>query len=236
MTRTSRLWAVLLGVLLFACASTPSVVPEQAAVRHEHEHQHECDAPSADRCVTVLCAGERCGVFRCEAAETGRVVRTFSGAQLAPLPPMAANSPMRYWGCAQGLPGDSLPVFEIPWNPRPLMPKQKTRLQKMAEEWAKLPKEKHHLFPQEKGLKEWFERQGVDIHQDTLVLDVETHHRIHRGERGGPWNEAWRKFQRAHFLATKQEMYRYAWELVVRFDLLGPFVPYDVLLELPAED
>ncbi|WP_224245781.1 DUF2380 domain-containing protein [Hyalangium gracile] len=42
----------------------------------------------------------------------------------------------------------------------------------------------------------------------------------------GPWNQAWRDFQRARPGATRQQMYEHAWELIKRFKLVGFIVPY----------
>jgi uncharacterized lipoprotein (TIGR02269 family) len=100
---------------------------------------------------------------------------------------------------------------------------------------ASQPREKHHIFPQEPGLKEWFESRNINIHKETMLLDLETHHRIHKGAYGGPWNEAWRKFRRANQGASQEDMYRYARELIIRFDLIGPILPYHLLAGPPIE-
>jgi hypothetical protein len=53
------------------------------------------------------------------------------------------------------------------------------------------------------------------------------HHRIHSGgPRGGLWNAAWRQFKDANPHASLQEIYRHAGELIHRFELIGPVVPY----------
>ena len=105
----------------------------------------------------------------------------------------------------------------------------------MARALASQPREKHHIFPQATGLKEWFESRGINIHKETMLLDIETHHRIHKGADGGPWNEAWRKFRRANQRATQEDMYRYARELIIRFDLIGSILPYHLLVGPPIE-
>ena len=97
------------------------------------------------------------------------------------------------------------------------------------------PYERHHIFPQEEGLKKWFELKGINIHQWTLALEVEDHRRIHRGANGGPWNEAWRQFQRAHLNATKREIELHAGKLIYEFNLYGVVVPYSrQLLRAPS--
>jgi hypothetical protein len=51
----------------------------------------------------------------------------------------------------------------------------------------------HHIFPRE--LQEWFAIKGISADLYTMPLEVEDHRRIHRGERGGPWNAAWRQYR-----------------------------------------
>ncbi|MFY2559661.1 TIGR02269 family lipoprotein [Corallococcus terminator] len=214
------LWCWL-GVWLTSCATTPT--PES-----EHEYPDEYTRLEEGACVKFLCAAEACALYRCEDVESwGRVVPA-RGASFV-LPPSAVHSPQRNWGNVQGLPGHAQPVFVIRWYGRELLPSQK-RLLEMAKALATKPREKHHIFPQEEGLKSWFESRGINIHKETMLIDVDTHHRIHHGVKGGPWNEAWRKFQRINRGATQEEMYRYARELIVRFDLIGPILPYHLLV------
>jgi uncharacterized lipoprotein (TIGR02269 family) len=125
------------------------------------------------------------------------------------------------------LPENSTPVFVIPWGPKPpLLPSQKKMLEEWEAEWRR-PHERHHIFPQEPLLKEWFTSKGIDIHQYTILLLVDAHRRIHHPPpKGGAWNEAWRKYKRAHEDASKQEIERYAGQLLYEFELLGPVVPY----------
>jgi cupin superfamily acireductone dioxygenase involved in methionine salvage len=40
------------------------------------------------------------------------------------------------------------------------------------------------------------------------------------------WNEAWRQFREDHRNATPEVLYRHAGELIFRFNLTGPIVPY----------
>jgi uncharacterized lipoprotein (TIGR02269 family) len=87
---------------------------------------------------------------------------------------------------------------------------------------------KHHLFPQEPRLAEWFKAQGIDIHAWTMVIPEHIHLRIHRGARGGPWNDAWREFLQANRYRrmSQEELLRKAFELAFRFDIVGPIIPY----------
>ena len=64
---------------------------------------------------------------------------------------------------------------------------------------------------------------------------MEEHRRIHRGANGGPWNEAWRRYQKAHLGATKLEIELHAGQLIYEFKLYGVVVPYSQqLLRLPS--
>jgi uncharacterized lipoprotein (TIGR02269 family) len=215
-----------LCVLWASCASGPETPDEPEAGEYPEAYYRLPEGA----CVTFLCEEEACGLFRCEDVAP-QVVRTRG---VFVLPPSAVRSPQRNWGTPQKLPWEVEPVFVIHWHGRELLPSQK-RLLEMARALASQPREKHHIFPQEQGLKIWFERQGINIHKETMLLDLETHHRIHKGRKGGPWNQAWRSFQAAHEGATKEEMYRYARELIVRFDLIGPILPYHMLVGPPIE-
>ncbi|MFP2931748.1 TIGR02269 family lipoprotein [Pyxidicoccus sp. 3LG] len=219
-----RLGLLCLSVVLASCASTP---PPSGATEYPEAYIRLDEGA----CVTFLCEEEACGLFRCEDVELGRLVRT-RGTFV--LPPSAVRSPQRNWGAVWQLPRKAEPVFEIRWYGRELLPSQK-RLLEMAKALASQPREKHHIFPREEGLRRWFERQGINIHQETMLLDLETHQRIHKGADGGPWNAAWWKFQRAHPGANKEDMYRFARELIIRFDLVGPILPYHLLVGPPIE-
>ncbi|HZI16305.1 MAG TPA: TIGR02269 family lipoprotein [Myxococcus sp.] len=219
------------GLLLCALWASCASVPEAQDAPEAGEYPEAYYRLPEGACVTFLCAEEACGLFRCEDVAPPRVVRT-RGTFV--LPPSAVRSPQRNWGTPQKLPWDVDPVFVIHWHGRELLPSQK-RLLEMARALASQPREKHHIFPQQDGLKQWFERQGINIHKETMLLDLETHHRIHKGAYGGPWNQAWRTFRGAHPGATKEEMYRYARELIIRFDLIGPILPYHMLVGPPVE-
>jgi hypothetical protein len=63
-----------------------------------------CDAPQADQCVTLLCLGEACGVYRCEDLPGEVELARFPPSR----PPAAAaapgSGPRRNRGGAQSLP------------------------------------------------------------------------------------------------------------------------------------
>ena len=219
------LW-LLLCTGLTACATAQPVVSETAGEQEEIGSFEELCAEEGS--LLPLCEGGRCGLYRCrevmERRTVGRVVPAFAEEMVLPLPQGGAQ---RYWGSSDGLPESSQPVFIIPWGPKPpLLPSQQKLLEEQEAEWRK-PHEKHHIFPQEEDLKKWFEKNGINIHEYTMPLLVEVHRRIHHPPpQGGAWNEAWRKYQREHPLATKPEIMRYAGQLIYEFGLAGPIVPY----------
>lgn len=87
---------------------------------------------------------------------------------------------------------------------------------------------KHHLFPQEAILARWFKANGINIHEWTMLIPEQAHLRIHRGARGGLWNEAWRQYYEANNQrsVTREELLRKAFELALRHDIAGPIHAY----------
>lgn len=216
---------MVVAVWVSACAATPLSVSggtgsEEA--RQAASFGELCEEASS---VVALCAGEQCGVYRCrevtEHLPVGRVVLARSGAVVLPNPQAGAQ---RNWGSAQELPGDARPVFIIPWNHKPpLLPSQQEMLARQAAERRK-PHERHHIFPQ--AFRRWFTAQGIDIDEYLIPLVVEKHRSIHRGANGGPWNAAWDRFIKAYpDKAPKEEIHRYAGQLIYEFELFGPVVP-----------
>lgn len=122
----------------------------------------------------------------------------------------------------QGLPEGAEPIFIIPWNETSA--EYAARLRKENEDEPTRTWVKHHVFPQ--AFKEWFISRGVNIHEWTLVLDKQVHQNIHRGELGGPWNAEWRYYIRNNPLANRQAIHLFAVQMIFRFDLSGPVVPY----------
>jgi len=219
------LWLLLLGALA-ACASAQPMGSARAGAEDEGaalSFEAACAEPSS---VLALCSGKQCGVYRCREVmphfTAGQVIRTL--AEVEPLAEAGVGA-QRNWGSAQEGPWDSRPVFLIPWGSKPpLLPSQQKLLAAQAEERRK-PHEKHHIFPQ--AFRPWFIRQGIDIDEYVMPLEVEKHRSVHRGAAGGPWNEAWRKFTLAHPVKVeKEEIFRYAGQLIYEFQLFGPVIPY----------
>ncbi|WP_395808008.1 DUF2380 domain-containing protein [Archangium minus] len=67
-----------------------------------------------------------------------------------------------------------------------------------------------------------------DIHAFTVRVPKSFHQWLHSGgPAGGQWNEAWRQFMDLNRNTAKAEdIWRFAGELLVRFGVNGPFVPY----------
>lgn len=177
-------------------------------------------------CLALVCDEHFCWGVRCEEGEvsggsTGHVVLA-RGALVLP-GPVNIN---RYRGSVQPLLQDRVPVFVIPWSNhdrRPLLPPGELEsLRKHAQGPGKLVK--HHIFPWE--FEEWFTSKGINIHKETMLLEEHIHKDIHRGASGGAWNAAWRDFKNSKFNATKEEIWRFAGELLHRFNINGPIVPY----------
>jgi uncharacterized lipoprotein (TIGR02269 family) len=203
------MWLLLSG-LLVGCATVPDALgPEQTGCDEQPVSFEElCYQQDA---LLAVCEVGQCAAYRCwEVAEylkVGQVVRT-RGPSRPPLPRPPSSPQTRAevgtaWNGPQGLPQPLQPVFIIPWNgPAPaLLPPGKVMVLESQEQPRGKSYEKHHIYPQE--FKEWFKDKGIDIHQWTLALEVEEHRRIHRGANGGPWNEAWRRFQKENRGATK---------------------------------
>ena len=185
------------------------------------EAEVECHTAEADQCVSLLCLGDACGFYRC-----GDLPGEVELARFPPARPPAASAapgsgPRRNWGGAGKLPGGAVMVFPN-WNgaPEPIIPPSR---QLTPGRW-----EKHHIFPQSQDLAEWFERRGVKIHNYTMPIPLHVHRRIHDGNgRGGAWNDAWREFKARNQNAPPTEIFKFAGELIHRFELIGgPIQPY----------
>jgi uncharacterized lipoprotein (TIGR02269 family) len=228
-------------LLLAACATAP------VSGREDYEAPEKLtsweQAQEDPSCVVLLCEEERCGLWRCgelraltdeevRAAEQARasqerqVVRTRGPLVLRP--PVSWTNSSRYWGYPVALPGDSEPVFEIPWHNW----KDRSEAERLSKlHWWCLPPgeplEKHHIFPQQEILARWFASRGIRIHDFTIPLRRSFHAYLHSGgPQGGMWNEAWRQFQKQKPNAGPNEMWQFAGELMKRFRIHGEFVPY----------
>ncbi|WP_395808014.1 TIGR02269 family lipoprotein [Archangium minus] len=235
----SRVGLALLGVLLCACASSAPTGREEAQAPEVVSSAWE-EARADATCVVPLCDEERCAIWRCQdvveaEAPPVRLAQAMIPAPApAPVPmfrtPLAeAPSASRWWGHPLAVPTRVEPVFEIPWHnwkTRELSAPRLFRHQCLSP--PREPFEKHHIFPQQKELAEWFGSRGIDIHAFTIRLPRSFHQWLHSGEpRGGQWNEAWRQFMRKNrTTANADDIWRFAGELMIRFGVNGSFVPY----------
>jgi uncharacterized lipoprotein (TIGR02269 family) len=215
MTATLRQLLLLLGMLLSACASPTLALSDG----EQSPHGEHADCGEHDGCVTLVCAEELCGLYRCEDAG---VLLARGGGVIAP-PAAPGAGPRRNWGRAQELPGGNGPVFVIRWNNHP-PPPPPPGLMPSGSGWVK-----HHLFPQARSLADWFAAapRGIQVHDFTMVIPRGVHRRIHNpGGRGGPWNQEWHDFRIANPTATQQQVWLHLGELIKKYHLLGPIVPY----------
>jgi uncharacterized lipoprotein (TIGR02269 family) len=225
----STRWLALLGVLLAACATPAPGVREDDEAPEAVASWEEARADPS--CVVPLCDDERCALWRCqdleEVDDAPSVVLARGPMPQAMRPPLVGH-PSRWWGRTLAAPSYQEPVFEIPWH------NWKTREQLARQRKHALacmippePLEKHHIFPQEKALALWFESKGIDIHAFTISLPRSFHRRLHSGgPKGGQWNEAWRRFQKQNDGVGSKEIWRFAFELMLLFNVNGPLVPY----------
>jgi uncharacterized lipoprotein (TIGR02269 family) len=227
MKRFSTSWAWLLFYsVLVACATAPAPTSSEGIGCEEAAELVSFEQACAEESSLVaLCTSGQCGLYRCrevvEHLTAGRVVLARGGGLSLP---GAQGGVQRYWGSAQELPQDTRPMLIIPWGPKPpLLPSQQQMLEEAAKERRK-PHEKHHIFSQE--FREFFTAKGINIDEYTILLELVKHRSIHQGERGGPWNAAWRKWIFANRGARKEEIFRYAGQLIYEFELFGPMVPY----------
>jgi uncharacterized lipoprotein (TIGR02269 family) len=224
MTRLFPLRALLslclAALLLSACATSPTLRAWEGA---EHDDTTACDDAEADQCVVLACDEGECGVFACEDVELEAVARESMAYEVEPArfprPPSRGPGTQRNWRNT-GLRAGAQPRMAFHFQYRhgflPAFPRLEGRLIK------------HHLFPQQPKLAQWFKAQGINIHQWTMLVPEHVHLRIHRGASGGPWNEAWRQFKTAneHRRVPPEELLRKAFELAFRFDIVGPVMPY----------
>jgi uncharacterized lipoprotein (TIGR02269 family) len=182
-----------------------------------------CDDPDADQCIVLACDEGECGIFSCEDVDPEALTRgsQVHDVELAQFyrPPFRGPGTQRNWR-RTGLRDGALPRMTFHFQYRqgflPAFPRLDGKLVR------------HHLFPREETLAKWFKAQGINIHEWTMLVPEQVHLRIHRGARGGPWNEAWRQFKQANEdrPVPREVLVRKAFELALRFDIAGPIKPY----------
>ncbi|RYZ37788.1 MAG: TIGR02269 family lipoprotein [Myxococcaceae bacterium] len=218
MTQPPKKILALLLLLTAACASThPPALEHWGAAEIAGEDACEED----DKCVALVCADDLCGLYHCE--DTGALLARGGGVR----PPAAASAPgfgpRRNWGGAQPLPGDRDAIFVIRWYDHPTPPAPTDGRKPSGSGWVR-----HHLYPQERMLAEFFRQQAhINVHDFTMIIPRAEHLRLHgAGGRGGPWNKAWRDFARNNPLATPKEVQEQLTRMIIEFNIMGPIVPY----------
>ncbi|MCE9674096.1 TIGR02269 family lipoprotein [Myxococcus stipitatus] len=201
-------WLLLTAAAALSCATVP--------LTDDHDDT-ECDDPEADRCLMPACVGEVCGLYICEdlVAASPSVVRArFPG---APVRPPIAN-PQRNWGAPLAGPAPQ-PVLVIHWYRPEQLPSQ-VEAEQQAKEWARRPKERHHIFPQ--AFRGYFRGRGINVHDWTLWMALDEHQYLHRLPYRGPWNTEWDEWIRStKGQATKAANYERASYMVQRYNLFG---------------
>ncbi|PTL84765.1 TIGR02269 family lipoprotein [Vitiosangium sp. GDMCC 1.1324] len=217
----------LLCLLLSACASSTSSVREDGETLDAESSWEEARADPS--CVVPLCDEARCAVWRCqdlvEVEDASTVVLARGPVGLRP--PLVGN-PSRWWGRTLAAPTYEEPVFEIPWHNWRTREQSKAPKHPLSCMGPPEPLEKHHIFPQQELLAEWFKEKKIDIHAFTIRLPRGFHQWLHSGgPQGGQWNEAWRQFQKKYPDANEEKIWRFAFELMDRFGVNGlPLLPY----------
>ncbi|QRK13398.1 TIGR02269 family lipoprotein [Archangium violaceum] len=223
-------------MLLNACVTSVPVVREEAGAPEGVSSAWE-EARADATCVVPLCDGERCAIWRCQDVVEAEAhpVRLAQAMVPAPAPAPMFRAPLvegpsasRWWGHPLAVPTGVDPVFEIPWHnwkTRELSAPRLFRHQCLSP--PREPFEKHHIFPQQRVLAMWFKLKGIDIHAFTIRVPKSFHQWLHSGgPEGGQWNAAWRRFKDEKPDASPDETWRFAGELMMRFGVNGPFVPY----------
>lgn len=213
---------VLAVAILSGCSPTSTAIAVHAWGNTGWDNT-ECDESSADQCVVLACEQGECGIFNCEDVEPGSValMDREHDVELARgfRPPFRNPGPHRNWRRA-GLREDARPRMTFHFEYRqgflPAFPRLEGKLVR------------HHLFPQARDLAEWFRSKGINIHEWTMIVPEQHHLRVHRGARGGLWNEAWRQFRDASAdrEVPREELLAKAFELALRYDLAGPITSY----------
>ena len=211
--------SLLPALLLLACStSSPSVRAWEDAERVE-----SCEYLDAEQCVALACEGGDCGLFDCEDVEVQALASIQHAVELAQGYSRPPHRPpaFRNWRNT-GVRPHARPRMTFHFRYRqgflPALPREPGKLVH------------HHLFPQQRELALWFAQNGVDIHKFTILIPEHIHRQIHSGTgRGGMWNQAWREYRRAmgDRPMHPEELHRKAVELIFRFELTGPVVPYN---------
>jgi uncharacterized lipoprotein (TIGR02269 family) len=222
------IWVAIV-LLLSGCAASSVVVEEWE--KTAAGETAECSSPNTDQCIVFACEEGECGVFGCDDVDPEAYAQAANDYEVELArgfrPPFRNPGTQRNWRRA-GIREDARPRMTFHFRYRygflPAFPRLEGKLVR------------HHLLPQARDLAEWFRSKGIDIHEWTVLIPEHHHLRIHRGPRGGLWNEAWRQFRDANRdrEVTREELLAKAFELAFRYEITGPIVPYRVPILPPG--
>lgn len=85
--------------------------------------------------------------------------------------------------------------------------------------------EYHHLYPQQ--FREYFNRSGIDIDQNTIKITKETHRGAGRGIHSKQFNKNWKKFIEANPNASKSDIEKHGKLLLTNMGFKGRIDYYD---------
>ncbi|MET0401096.1 MAG: TIGR02269 family lipoprotein [Cystobacter sp.] len=220
-------WLLVLGGLLLThCATSGSSSSTQGNGAEAGTPWSEAQRELT--CVIPVCEEEACSLWRCQDMAVADAPTVVLARATPTVRPPGVNLPHRWWGHPLAAPMFADPVFEIPWhnwNTRGQL--NRRELRPLCIVPAHEPFEKHHIFPQQARLARWFKTKNIDIHAFTIRIPRSFHSWIHSGgPEGGQWNDAWRQFIAKNSSASQDEVWRFAFELMNRFGVNGPLVPY----------
>ncbi|MFL5353419.1 DUF2380 domain-containing protein, partial [Archangium sp.] len=159
----------LFCVLLSACATTQSAGPAEDIEATDAVYSWE-EARADPSCVVPLCDTERCALWRCRDVVEAHARPVLLAQAVIPeaetvlrLP--VEDNPGRWWGRPLAAPSGTEPVFEIPWhNWKPQERLAFKDYRSFCITRPREPFEKHHIFPQQPVLADWFAIKRIDIH------------------------------------------------------------------------
>ncbi len=189
-------WLALVGLLLGACVTSVPTVREADETPETVSASRE-EARADPSCLVPLCDEGRCALWRCQDVVEAEERPVLLAQALVPVRPPVRAPPSQV----------PVPSFRTSWEDHP------------GRWWGVplgVPTGVEPIF--EIPWHNWRERERQRF----------VHQWLHSGgPEGGQWNEAWRQFAREKgSLAKKEDIWRFAGELMLRFGVNGPLVPY----------
>lgn len=94
---------------------------------------------------------------------------------------------------------------------------------------AELETREHHVIPQAKTLRKYFEKAGIDVDDYTIRLPKSVHDGLHQGKGtgpGGPWIRDWKAFFAQHPGAGKTEILQHADDMMSAYNIKHYYTDY----------